>query len=306
MPFRHHGSDDDQPAAAPAPPPMPDDSPIAPAAQPNVTAASYAAGSTEGLTENARARLEQNRAGLFTSDLTVNEFVMIDEAGFEPLGMVMGSSVYHIGFQTTGYRQSQELAVLTQAMYSARQLAMTRMEEEADQLGADGVVGVRITIQMYEWGADLAEFNAIGTAVKHREGVLHRAPNGRPFTSALTGQQFSTLIQFGHRPVGMVMGNCVYHIAHQSMRQAMRNVGQNVEMELFTQALYNSRELAVQRMQVEAQSLQARGIVGVRINQGSFVWGGHVIEFFSLGTAVVRAEQPPTRPEPSYMLDLGH
>ncbi|MGA2012754.1 MAG: heavy metal-binding domain-containing protein [Solirubrobacteraceae bacterium] len=268
-------------------------------------ATGYAAGSTEGLTGHARERLTQNRDGLFTSDLSVNEFVMVDEAGFEPLGLVMGSSVYHIGLQTTGYKTSQELSVLTQAMYNARQLAMTRLEEEADLLGADGVVGVRITIGYYEWGADMAEFVAVGTAVKHRDGVLHRAPSGRPFTSALSGQEFGTLLRFGHRPVGMVMGNCVYHVAHQSMRQSMRNIGQNVELDLFTQALYDAREFAVERMQAEAQEAGARGVVGVKVSQGSFIWGGHVIEFFALGTAVIRSEQPPQRPVPAYVFDLG-
>jgi uncharacterized protein YbjQ (UPF0145 family) len=306
MGFRKHGSDDDdQQAGGAVPVAPPPDQPISMASPPNVTAQGYSAGSTEGLTEHARARLAQNQEGLFTSDLSVNEFVMVDEAGFEPLGMVMGSSIYHIGFQTAGYKTSQELGVLTQAMYNARQLAMTRMEEEADQLGADGVVGVRMTVGFYEWGEDMAEFSAIGTAVKHRDGVLHRAPNGRPFTSHLSGQEFGTLLRFGHRPVGMVIGNCVYHVAHQSMRQAMRNLGQNVEMALFTQALYDARELAVQRMQAEAQGVQARGVVGVKIDQGSFVWGGHVIEFFALGTAVVRSEQPPDRPTPSFVFDLA-
>ena len=77
---------------------------------------------------------------------------------------------------------------------------MTRMEEEADQLGADGIVGVRLEIGRYEWGPNMAEFIAIGTAVKHREGVLHRAPNGRPFQSDLSGQEFWTLLRTGHRP----------------------------------------------------------------------------------------------------------
>ena len=108
---------------------------------------------------------------------------------------------------------------------------MTRMEEEAEQLGADGVVGVRLDIGRYEWGEHLAEFIAVGTAVKHDAGVLHRAPSGRPFTSDLSGQEFWTLLATGHRPVGMVMGSCVYHVAHQSLRQSMRNMGQNVELE---------------------------------------------------------------------------
>jgi hypothetical protein len=38
----------------------------------------------------------------------------------------------------------------------------------------------------HDWGADLSEFIAIGTAVKHSGGVLHRAPSGRPFTSVRT------------------------------------------------------------------------------------------------------------------------
>jgi uncharacterized protein YbjQ (UPF0145 family) len=34
------------------------------------------------------------------------------------------------------------------------------MEEEADELGADGVVGVRLDVNYYEWGNDAAEFIA--------------------------------------------------------------------------------------------------------------------------------------------------
>src|SRR5204863_5804365 len=131
---------------------------------------------------------------LFTSDLSVNEFLLVKEAGFDPVGLVVGSSIYHIGFQMAGWGKNQEMNVLSQAMYHARELAMTRMEEEADELGADGVVGVRLEVGRHEWGGELAEFVAIGTAVKHSEGELHRAPNGRPFTSELSGQDFWTLL----------------------------------------------------------------------------------------------------------------
>ena len=149
----------------------------------------------------------------------MREFLLVKQAGFDPVGLVVGSSIYHIGYQQSSWNQNQEMDVLTQAMYHARELAMTRMEEEADQLGADGIVGVRLDVGRYEWGADLAEFIAIGTAVKHRGGELHRAPNGRPFTSDLSGQDFWTLLQAGYRPVGMCMGSCVYHVAHQGLQR---------------------------------------------------------------------------------------
>src|SRR6266581_1189328 len=240
-----------------------------------------------------------------TAGVPVHEFLLVKQAGFEPLGLVVGSSIYHIGLQLAGWKKSQEMTVLSEAMYGARQLAMTRMEEEADQLGADGVVGVRLDIGRYEWGQDMAEFIAIGTAVKHREGVLHRAPNGRPFTSDLSGQDFWTLLASGHRPVGMVMGSCVYHVAHQGMFAAMRQMGQNIEMPNFTQALYDARELAMERMQNEAEQLEAEGIVGVQLQERSHGWGSHVIEFFAVGTAIVPTQGESRIPEPIPTISLN-
>jgi uncharacterized protein YbjQ (UPF0145 family) len=252
----------------------------------------------------ARARLDQNKEGLFTSDLTVNEFMLITDAGFDPLGLVVGSSIYHIGLQVANWGRNQEMTVLSEAMYNARQLAMTRMEEEAEDLGADGVVGVRLDVGRYDLGGKMAEFVAIGTAVRHREGALHRAPNGKPFTSDLSGQAFWTLLRTGHRPVGLVMGSCVYHVAHRGPIKTMGQISSNVELPNFTQGLYSARELAMQRMQTEAQALGARGIVGVDLQEKSHSWGAHVIEFFAIGTAIV-ATTPQHIESPSQVLDLN-
>src|SRR3954452_14959304 len=268
-------------------------------------AGAYDPSSMEGVPTHGRERIQQLRGGLFTSDLSVNEFLLVKEAGFDPLGLVVGSSIYHIGFQQSSWKKSQEMQVLSEAMYTARELAMTRVEEEADALGADGIVGVRLDIGRYSWGEDMAEFIAIGTAIKHRGGELHRAPNGRPFTSDLSGQDFWTLLRTGHRPVGMVMGSCVYHVAHRGMFQSLRQAGQNVELPNFTQALYDARELAMERMQTEAEELQAEGIVGVQLNEGSHGWGSHVIEFFAVGTAIVPYEEERTIEPPTPVLDLS-
>ena len=108
---------------------------------------------------------------IFTSDLSVNEFLLVREAGFRPLGLVLGTSIYHVGLQIGRWGKNQELDVLSQAMYHARELAMTRMEAEASQLGADGIVGVRLDVEMKEFGNDIAEFIAVGTAVKAEPGA---------------------------------------------------------------------------------------------------------------------------------------
>src|SRR5262249_33076904 len=106
-------------------------------------------------------------------------------------------------------------------------------------------------------------------------------------------------------PLGMVMGSCVYHVAHQSMWKSMKNVGQNVELTNFTQALYDARELAVERMQTEAKQLQAEGIVGVRLVERSHGWGAHVIEIFSVGTAVAPVSDEHSIPSPGVVLGLN-
>jgi uncharacterized protein YbjQ (UPF0145 family) len=299
MGFLKRDDDDNTPPQAVAPATAPREGPHA---------AEYHAGSLAGIPASGRERIERMKReverGFFTSDLSVNEFLLVKQAGFEPLGLVLGSSIYHIGFQQASWNQSQEMSVLTQAMYHARELAMTRMEEEADQLGADGVVGVRLDIGRYEWGADLAEFIAVGTAVRHRGGQLHRAPNGRPFASDLSGQDFATLLRAGYRPVGMVMGNCVYHVGRQGMLASLKQIGRNVEMPNYTQALYEARELAMERMQAEADQFQAEGIVGARIVERSHGWGSHVIEFFAIGTAVVATSAEHEIEKPAMVLPL--
>ncbi len=262
-----------------------------------------------GVPEDALRRLQEMRPGqpsaLFTSDLSVNEFLLVREAGFRPLGLVFGSSIYHVGLQVGKWSANQELDKLTAAMYHARELAMERMQAEAGVLGADGIVGVRLEVEFKEFGADIAEFIAVGTAVKADDRAITWTSKGRPFTSDLSGQDFWTLIQAGYAPLGMVMGSCVYHIAHQRMRQSMFNIGQNVEIPQFTEALYDARELAMSRMQAEAEELHAEGIVGVQLLSLPHKWGGHTTEFFSIGTAVRPLRDDHVIAKPQMVLPLS-
>src|SRR3954451_2322922 len=137
-----------------------------------------------GIPQDAMARLAELQPGtkghIFTSDLSVNEFLLVKQAGFTPLGLVLGTSVYHVGVQLGRWGKTEELDVLSQAMYHARELAMSLMQAEADVLGADGIVGVRLEVEFKEWGNDAAEFLAVGTAVKAEDGKKWRNDAGHP------------------------------------------------------------------------------------------------------------------------------
>src|SRR5258708_18140161 len=193
---------------------------------------------------------------------------------------------------------------------------MARMRAEADHLGADGIVGVQLRMQRYVWGQDVLEFIATGTAVRALgsggtgTAGAHRAPDGRAFTSDLSAQDFFRLLAAGAVPVAFVLGTCVYHIAHQSVMQSLRQTGQNQEMPQFTQGVYEARELALSRMQAEATQAGASGIVGVTVEVKNHVWGEHATEFLATGTAMRRLADahrlPETTPKPTFTLGLDN
>jgi uncharacterized protein YbjQ (UPF0145 family) len=151
--------------------------------------------------------------------------------------------------------------------------------------------------------------------VKHRGGESYKNVHGKPFQSGLSGQDFWTLIRSGYRPVGFVMGNCVYYVP-PSLLYAQAD--QSCELGAYTHSLYDARELATERLQDEAEALQATGIVGVtfaeREHSGRFApWNagngalqsGEVIELFVVGTAVVPSDGGGGLPKPFLVLSAN-
>ncbi len=287
-----------------------------------------------GLPLNAVDRLREQAARqgtpghLFTSDLSVNELCLLRQSGYDPLGQVMGSSVYHVGWQymPTWSGSSAELTILTQAFYHARHLALNRLQQEAALLGATGVVGVRLEHNEYDWGAGMLEFLAIGTAVREKEvpeppvSLEHPLQIGRPsqpkppFLSRLSGQEFWMLRQGGYRPLGIAVGNCTYYQVATWQTQRATTGGlfsgawQNQELMDFTSAVYNARELAMSRMEAEARELGATGILGAdveieatphefEVNHNRQI--NMLFHFTAIGTAVepYTYVRPPFHPE---------
>ena len=122
------------------------------------------------------------RGRAFTSDLSGQAFWLVVDKGFQPMGMVVGNCVYSMGairnwlVGIKGNFQG-ELKEYSQLMYQARELALARMQFEADQLGADGVIGVELNIELMhnnEW----MEVTAIGTAVRYIGSGPNLPPTG--------------------------------------------------------------------------------------------------------------------------------
>ncbi|HEY7348940.1 MAG TPA: heavy metal-binding domain-containing protein [Ktedonobacterales bacterium] len=110
------------------------------------------------------------RGRAFTSDLTGQEFWLVVDKGFLPMGLVLGNCIYSMGAVRNwiaGFKSNfqGEIKEYSQLMYQARELALSRMQWEADRLGADGVIGVDIKVE-YLHNGEWMEVTAVGTAVR--------------------------------------------------------------------------------------------------------------------------------------------
>ena len=276
-----------------------------------------------GLPIQAQRRLsEETAAGhpLFSSDLSTNEFLLARKQGYIALSQVMGSSIYHVGWQyTRNYTWNTveaELTNVSNAHQHAAQLALGRLEQEAALLKAHGVIGVRLTRRSYEWGQNLLEYTAIGTAIRLPNTPLPQ----RPFLSDLSGQEFWTLLQAGYYPAGVVTGYSSYYVSLGSnMTQQLRgwfgSGSYNQEIVPFTQALYTARDLGMYRLVNMARNLNAVGVVGMHIDYDRNVQEYETdnptryyldlfVHFSVIGTAIRAQKQDHVIPKPQLTLSF--
>jgi len=259
-----------------------------------------------GLPLNAEWRLRTLRENkrLFTSSLSVNEFVLTRAERIAPLGQVTGNCSYHVGWQPSAVYASMELTMVSRAHNEAWRLALSRLQAEAKTLGAHGVVGVTLTAKPSAWDDRMLEVSAVGTAICWQDAPVTSAP----FVSALSGQEFWALLSAGYRPVGVAYGTCVYQqvttnatkwITGSRLLNSAARV--NLELREYTFGFDDSRRIAVRYMEEEAARLGAGGIVGVKTEKQISIREVEVelyederkqkrkdlfVRFFVLGTAI--------------------
>lgn len=224
-----------------------------------------------GLSGEAEQRLQRQpgRAGCFVSTFGAGEFALMADDDVAPLGVVTGSSVYHVGWQWTPVYESMELATVTQAELQVRMRALSRLQQEAARLEAHGVIGV--TFQQCVQG-EVLEFTATGTAIRLTQGQ----PPPRPFLSTLSAAEFWTLRRAGYRPCGVALGACVfYQVASQALRnlrftrrggQLGRRQMSGMEYTEYSAAIQSARRTAMDRLESGAGQGLAEGVIALHLD----------------------------------------
>ena len=218
---------------------------------------------------------------------------------------MIGSSVHTAGTPYDWVVQTGEIKPLSHAMREARHLAIAHLRNQAKDLNADGVVQVRMEVSHHLWrgGKQVVECMVVGTAVKfdrdHCPEALKDAPGLRrvddsPFDSDLSAADFATLLASGYRPVTVAMGNCVYGLDPRTLRDFR---GKDTEIGPYTQAFFDAREAAMDRLQhdlfkafPERSKDAPEGIVGMTVRESTYGEAGPsgppIVEFTALGTAI--------------------
>jgi len=112
--------------------------------------------------------------GPATSDLTNEEAWNLANLGYLPIRLVLGVSVYSLGFVggiTAAFKSFArgEINEMTTLIYEACENALDHISQDAAACGAYDVVGIKTYV--YGHGNGMIEFVAIGTAVKKFPGV---------------------------------------------------------------------------------------------------------------------------------------
>jgi uncharacterized protein YbjQ (UPF0145 family) len=200
---------------------------------------------------------------LFSSDLSVNEFLLAKDAGCEPIAQVMGTSIFHIG-QIPDYKgKTAELTVISDGHREARRAAVSRLFQEARLVGADAVIGAHLRERMITMGArgkggddggEVLEFTVVGTAVR-APFLVH--PPGQPIVTDLSGQDLWALAQEGWEPCAFLFEFCRYHGWHVTSGS-----GGFGELDDAKTVIDSAREIATQRMLEQAAWHKAEFVIG--------------------------------------------
>jgi uncharacterized protein YbjQ (UPF0145 family) len=226
------------------------------------------------------------RARGITSDLSVDESLLLHAAGWEPVDLVCGVGVVSVPAGVWNWGAGP-ISMASDAHNAAVERAAEELRGECSRVKGHGVVGVRVEVSVRP---HFIEVELVGTAVQPVAGA--QDPRGRdaavamPFVSDLSARDFTLLQRAGWMPVGLAFGASFVYAPRRRAGAAMKQSTQNVELTNYTEAMYAARESAMERMQRSALEVGGQGVVEVKVTEGPMSFARHAVGFTAWGTAV--------------------
>lgn len=195
------------------------------------------------------------------SGLSGNEMFCANLLGFLPGDLLVGNSVFSMGFLGSlgsGIRTmvGGEVSQYTSMIAEGRRLSLKRFEQELTQTGGMGATGVTSELIFHPGNV---EFLTVGSTIHRADGQPTT-----PFTTAADGQELFCQWDAGYTPLSFVFGNVAYSIGiGRGIMGAFRQLARG-EVHQYSDIFNTTRNLALQRLTEEARAKGANSVVGVR------------------------------------------
>ena len=222
------------------------------------------------------------------SGLSGNEMYCLGLKGLVPGELVIGNSVYSLGFVGSIGAGLQNIAggevtQVTQVIHEGRLQAYNRMIAEAEQHRGHGITAVTSDLKNFYGNV---EFLAIGSCVHHADS----SSRDLYFSTSSDGQELYCQLDAGFSPIKFVFGNVAYSIGlGGGIIGGLKSLGRG-EIKQYSDVFNHTRHLALQRLINEAKAVGANSIVGIQTTVMPFR-GIH--EMMMTGTASRHPELPP-------------
>ena len=238
-----------------------------------------------------------------TSDLSVDEALLLHAVGWEPLDLVCGVAVVSVPVGVWNWGRGA-ISLASDAHNAAVDQAARVLRSECSKVHGHGVVGVRVDVSVRTHHIDV---ELVGTAVRPMDGKAGRgdaAALAMPFVSDLSARDFTLLHRAGWMPVGLAFGASFVNAPRRTAGTAMKQSRQNVELTNYTEAMYSARESAMEKMQSSALEVGGEGVVEVKVTEGPMSFARHAVGFTAWGTAVKLVAETHQFVQPQLVLPL--
>ena len=243
-------------------------------------------GNTEFLFVGSCLRHTEDTAAIpfFTSAGSAQELYCHMDAGYQPVAHVFGNIAYLMGLGagiSGGFKTLArgEIAEYSAIFNTTRHAALDRIVAQAREARANAVVGIRTNISFWH---GTHEMLMTGTAA--RNSALPDQTLNNPVTSDLTGEELWAMTSLGYSPVKLLMSAAVYSLGMAGgLMSALKSLTKG-EINELTTLIHDAREVAIDRLKREADSIGAEEVVGVKTYVAQI--SPNLVEFLAIGTAV--------------------
>lgn len=243
--------------------------------------------------------------GGISSDLSLDEILLLHSVGLEPARVVFGVGCVSI-VQGAWQWSLGPVSDAHTAFHKALDDAKESIRHQAHTVKAAGVLGVEVEVRCSPHRCLVA---ITGTAVRALMGENGRPLfkvdyHNHPFLCDLSARDFVVLSAAGWYPLDLVAGASYIRAPRRDLATAIGQATQNVELTNFTETLYQAREAAMEELQSHITQAGGTGLVDAKIFDRPMAFAKHVVEFVTYGTAIKMLAKQHTHPDIALVMPL--